>query len=288
MCYPTDTNPKNLELASPQSVTATRLCQLVYSRSVTFRFSLNFSRSGPRTSTLRSLTRYRVPKRHSPHEVWMLKTSVQIVSTQYLPLFVCDGLLCCLCLVLLLRFVWVSEWCISSQVCIVAVLSVCISDEPSVCGYIWLRFVACLCMSSGQDLTWRPPLLWGAEQARRQGATAGAPKKRNRAPISGGRDCVDTICAVVCSNPTSCGLCLLGTVVCHDHRTPYAYSPAVDGSVLIVAVRECIIASGSVSAPRPLLRVAGLSVLCCCLGAECPNLSQCSSSGGFPSCLRRV
>ena len=25
------------------------------------------------------------------------------------------------------------EWCISSQVCIVAVLSVCISDEPSVC-----------------------------------------------------------------------------------------------------------------------------------------------------------
>ena len=27
---PTDTNPKNLELASPQSVTATRLYQLVY------------------------------------------------------------------------------------------------------------------------------------------------------------------------------------------------------------------------------------------------------------------
>ena len=27
-------------------------------------------------------------------------------------------------------------WCISSQVRIVAVLSVCNSDEPSVCGYI--------------------------------------------------------------------------------------------------------------------------------------------------------
>ena len=46
---------------------------------------------------------------------------------------------CCLCLVLLLRFVWMCVWCISSQVCIVAVLSVCNSDEPSVCcvcGYI--------------------------------------------------------------------------------------------------------------------------------------------------------
>ena len=51
-------------------------------------------------------------------------------------LFVCDGELCCLCLVLLLRFVLVYEWCISSQVCIVAVVYVCISDEPSVCGYI--------------------------------------------------------------------------------------------------------------------------------------------------------
>ena len=41
-----------------------------------------------------------------------------------------------MCLVLLLRFVWVCEWCISSQVCIVAILSVCNSDEPNVCGYI--------------------------------------------------------------------------------------------------------------------------------------------------------
>ena len=46
------------------------------------------------------------------------------------------------------------------------------------------------------------------------------------------------------------------------HRTPCACSPAVDGSVLIVVVRECIVVSGSVSAPHPLLGVGGLSVLC--------------------------
>ena len=40
---------------------------------------------------------------------------------------------------------------------------------------------------------------------------------------------------------------------CLVRRTPYACSPAVYGSVLIVAVRECIVASGSVSVPRPLL-----------------------------------
>ena len=53
-------------------------------------------------------------------------------------------------------------------------------------------------------------------------------------------------------------------------RTPGACSPAVD--VLIIVVRECIIVSGSVSVPRPLLGVGGLSVLCCFLGAEWPNL----------------
>ena len=44
-------------------------------------------------------------------------------------------------------FVCVCEWCISSLVCIVAVLYVCISDEHSVycvCGYIRLRIVSCL------------------------------------------------------------------------------------------------------------------------------------------------
>ena len=49
-------------------------------------------------------------------------------------------------------------------------------------------------------------------RASQQGATAGLPIKRNRAPIFGGRDCVDTICADVCSSQTSCRRCLL------DHK----------------------------------------------------------------------
>ena len=69
--------------------------------------------------------------------------------------------------------------------------------------------------------------------------------------------------------------------------TPYACSPAIDGSVLTVAVRECIVVSGSVSAPRPILGVDALSVLCCFLGAEyLPRV--CADYGGFPSCLCRV
>ena len=57
-------------------------------------------------------------------------------------------------------------------------------------------------------------------------------------------------------------------------RTPYACNPTVDGSVLIVAVRECIIVFGSVSAPRPILGVDAPPVLCCYLGAEWPNLPR--------------
>ena len=38
-------------------------------------------------------------------------------------------------------------------------------------------------------------------------------QKHNRSSISGGRDCVDTICADLCSIPTSCWLCLLGTAL---------------------------------------------------------------------------
>ena len=53
---------------------------------------------------------------------------------------------------------------------------------------------------------------------------------------------------------------------------PYACCPAVGGSVLIVVVRECIVDSGSVSAPRPLLGVGDPSILCCCIDAEYPNL----------------
>ena len=51
-------------------------------------------------------------------------------------------------------------------------------------------------------------------------------------------------------------------------RTPYACSPAIDGSVLIVAGREFIVVFGSVSVPRPLLAVGAplIHVLCCCPG----------------------
>ena len=70
-------------------------------------------------------------------------------------------------------------------------------------------------------------------------------------------------------------------------RTPYACSPEVDGSVLIVAVRGCIVLFGSASAPRPILTVGASSVLCS--GAEYPNIPRvCTDSGGYPSYLRRV
>ena len=44
-------------------------------------------------------------------------------------------------------------------------------------------------------------------------------------------------------------------------RTPCACSPAVDGSVLIVVVGECIVLSDSFFPPRSLLGVGGISVL---------------------------
>ena len=47
-------------------------------------------------------------------------------------------------------------------------------------------------------------------------------------------------------------------------RTPYACSPAIDCSVLIVAGSECIIVFGSVSAPSPILEVGGASSVLCC------------------------
>ena len=50
--------------------------------------------------------------------------------------------------------------------------------------------------------------------------------------------------------------------------TPFACSPAIDGSVLTVAVREFIVVFVSVSAPRPISGVDAPSVLCCFLGAE--------------------
>ena len=55
---------------------------------------------------------------------------------------------------------------------------------------------------------------------------------------------------------------------CLVRLTPYARSPAIDGSVLTVAVREFIVVFGLVSAPRPILGVDAPSVLCYFLGAE--------------------
>ena len=49
--------------------------------------------------------------------IWYVNKLISKLGGWY---FVCDRELCCLCLVLL-RFVWMCEWCISIQVCIVAV-----------------------------------------------------------------------------------------------------------------------------------------------------------------------
>ena len=63
-------------------------------------------------------------------------------------------------------------------------------------------------------------------------------------------------------------------------RTPYAWSPAIDNSVLIVAGRECIVVFGSVSVPHPILGVGAPLVLWCFLGAEYPTLPRvCADSG---------
>ena len=47
-------------------------------------------------------------------------------------------------------------------------------------------------------------------------------------------------------------------------RTPYACNPVIDGSVLIVTRRECIVVYGSISVPHPISGVGAPSVLCCC------------------------
>ena len=60
--------------------------------------------------------------------------------------------------------------------------------------------------------------------------------------------------------------------------TPYACSPAIDGSVLTVVVRECIVVFGSVSAPRPILRVMFVVVCCLALWLVCLCLVLCGPS----------
>ena len=49
--------------------------------------------------------------------------------------------------------------------------------------------------------------------------------------------------------------------------TPYVCSPAMDGSVLIIARRECIVVFRLESVHHPILGVGAPSVLCGCPGA---------------------
>ena len=65
----TDTNSKNLELAPPQSITATRLDQLVYSPNYYIQISRLkiIARSEKRTFTLRALSPGRLPLRHESY-----------------------------------------------------------------------------------------------------------------------------------------------------------------------------------------------------------------------------
>ena len=67
---------------------------------------------------------------------------------------------------------------------------------------------------------------------------------------------------------SSCGEAPLSVQMCLVRQTPYACSPAIDGSVLTIAVREYIIVFGCVSAPCPILGVDASSVLCCFFGVE--------------------
>ena len=64
----------------------------------------------------------------------------------------------------------------------------------------------------------------------------------------------------VCCKPTSVSHLVVkpqSLYRCHlILRTPYACSPAIDGSVRIVAGRECIVVFGSVSVPHPILGVS--------------------------------
>ena len=85
---------------------------------------------------------------------------------------------------------------------------------------------------------------------------------------------------------TSCMVKLHSQYRCRLVRqTPCACSPAVDDSVLIVVMRECIVVFGLVSAPRPLLGVD-----CPFSTLLCPRILRavCSGSGDFIFCLRRV
>ena len=131
-----------------------------------------------------------------------------------------DGLLCWLCLALLLRVVWVCEWFISSRVYIVVVLSVCISDEPSVCC-VWLHLIEVCCLfivcDKGHKSIWlewvfvcvcrRARIWFYVPRFCEEQSQPGGMERRPACPkTESGRGCVD-----VCSIPTSCRMCLFGT-----------------------------------------------------------------------------
>ena len=66
----------------------------------------------------------------------------------------------------------------------------------------------------------------------------------------------------------SCGKALQFVQMSLGSSNTICCNPAVDDSVMIVAVREHIAVFGSVSASRPIFVMGAPSVLCCCLGAE--------------------
>ena len=102
--------------------------------------------------------------------------------------------------------------------CAIQMTPVCVVTSD--CGL----FLVCLCVSSGFDSTSptfvrsRASQAVGSDSRLVQKNGIGPPgsgerqpactKKRNRAPIYGGRDCVDTICADFCNSLTSFRLCL--------------------------------------------------------------------------------
>ena len=123
---------------------------------------------------------------------------------------------------------WVCEWCISSQVCIVTVLSVCISDDV-VCvvtsdwglllvylfvtevtnPYDWSVFVC----GPGFDSTSHTFVRNRVSQA--AGSDGRLAQNRNWAPIS--RGCVNTICADAAAFQPRSGCVFIGMRHGVDH-----------------------------------------------------------------------
>ena len=58
-------------------------------------------------------------------------------------------------------------------------------------------------------------------------------QKTESGPISGGRDCVYTICADVCCSPTSCRFCLLGPPLISSAVASYTIWKEYDGFTIV-------------------------------------------------------